>query len=89
MRGTTACLPHGQRSGVAVGRRYTEGDAIRREEWWLTMRVITGLLAGIGFLVLLLFLAAIGLFAYDELRRRVSADDDDGESDAAAEAPGA
>ncbi len=51
------------------------------------MRVITGLLAGIGFLVVLLFLAAIGLFAYDELRRRV-AGDDDGEPEAAAEAPG-
>ncbi|MCY3911730.1 MAG: hypothetical protein OXG43_00585 [Chloroflexi bacterium] len=52
------------------------------------MRVITGLLAGIGFLVVLLFLAAIGLFAYDELRRRVAGDEDDS-SDAAAEAPGA
>jgi hypothetical protein len=51
------------------------------------MRVITGLLAGIGFLVVLLFLAAIGLFAYDELKRRV-ASDDDGEAEAAAEAPG-
>ena len=51
------------------------------------MRVITGLLAGIGFLVVLLFLAAIGLFAYDELKRRVAADDD-GESEAPAEAPG-
>lgn len=51
------------------------------------MRVITGLLAGIGFLVVLLFLAAIGLFAYDELRRRV-AGDDGGESEAAADAPG-
>lgn len=51
------------------------------------MRVITGLLAGIGFLVVLLFLAAIGLFAYDELRRRV-AGDDAGESEAAVDAPG-
>ncbi len=50
------------------------------------MRLITGLLAGIGFLVVLLFLAAIGLFAYDELKRRVA--DDDGEAGAAAEAPG-
>ena len=52
------------------------------------MRLITGLLAGIGFLVVLLFLAAIGLFAYDELKRRVAADADDGEAGAAAEAPG-
>lgn len=52
------------------------------------MRLITGLLAGIGFLVVLLFLAAIGLFAYDELKRRVAADDADGESGAAPEAPG-
>lgn len=51
------------------------------------MRVITGLLAGIGFLVVLLFLAAIGLFAYDELRRRV-AGDDDGEPEAGAETSG-
>ena len=51
------------------------------------MRVITGLLAGIGFLVVLLFLAAIGLFAYDELKRRV-AGDHDGEPEAAAEASG-
>ena len=46
------------------------------------MRLITGLLAGIGFLVVLLFLAAIGLFAYDELKRRVAADGDDGEAGA-------
>ena len=59
----------------------------RGEERWSTMRVITGLLAGIGFLVVLLFLAAIGLFAYDEVKRRV-AGDDDGEPEAAAEAPG-
>ena len=36
------------------------------------MRVITGLLAGIGFLVVLLFLAAIGLFAFDEVKRRMA-----------------
>lgn len=53
------------------------------------MRLITGLLAGVGFLVVLLFLAAIGLFAYDELKRRVAADADDGDAEAAAEAPGA
>ena len=52
------------------------------------MRVITGLLAGIGFLVVLLFLAAIGLFAYDEVRRRVAAEADDAPSETAAEAPG-
>ena len=80
MRGASAA---GNESGE---RRYTWGDAIRGEERWSTMRVITGLLAGVGFLVVLLFLAAIGLFAYDELRRRV-AGDDDGEAEAAAEAP--
>lgn len=75
-------------AGFEAGeRRYTWGDASRGEERWSTMRVITGLLAGIGFLVVLLFLAAIGLFAYDELRRRV-AGDDGGESEAAADAPG-
>ena len=90
MPSTTRSPAHGQESGEAEGRRYTEAYAIRGENLrWSTMRVITGLLAGVGFLVVLLFLAAIGLFAYDELRRRVSADDDDGESDAAAEAPGA
>ena len=51
------------------------------------MRVITGLLAGIGFLVVLLFLAAIGLFAYDEVRRRVA--DAEGEPGTPAETPGA
>lgn len=53
------------------------------------MRLITGLLAGVGFLVVLLFLAAIGLFAYDELKRRVASDADDGDAGTAAEAPGA
>ncbi|MBM4437713.1 MAG: hypothetical protein FJ029_10875 [Actinobacteria bacterium] len=39
------------------------------------MRVITGVLAFIGFLVVLLFAAAIGLFAYDESRRRLVGDE--------------
>jgi len=35
------------------------------------MRVIAGLLAAVGMLVVLVFLAAIGLFAYDEVRLRL------------------
>lgn len=39
------------------------------------MRVIVGLLAFIGLTVVLVFLAAIGLFAYDEARRRLLGDE--------------
>ncbi len=51
------------------------------------MRVITGLLAGIGFLVVLLFLAAIGLFAFDEVKRRMAGAE--GEIGTPEETPGA
>ena len=39
------------------------------------MRVIVGLLALIGLMVVLVFLAAIGLFAYDEIKRRLVGDE--------------
>ena len=39
------------------------------------MRMMVGLLATIGLLVVLVFLAAIGLFAYDEVKRRLVGDE--------------
>ena len=39
------------------------------------MRILIGLLAGIGLMVVLVFLASIGLFAYDEVKRRVSGEE--------------
>ena len=39
------------------------------------MRFVIGLLAFIGFAVVMVFLAAIGLFAYDELRRKFLGED--------------
>ena len=37
--------------------------------------MMVGLLATIGLLVVLVFLAAIGLFAYDEVKRRLVGDE--------------
>ncbi len=51
------------------------------------MRILIGLLAGIGLMVVLVFLAAIGLFAYDEVKRRVSGEEFEPE-EAAAEGTG-
>ncbi len=51
------------------------------------MRILIGLLASIGLMVVLVFLAAIGLFAYDELKRRASGEEFE-PGEAAAEAPG-
>ncbi len=42
------------------------------------MRVTVGLLAVVGLMVVLVFLAAIGLFAYDEIRLRLQERDGDG-----------
>lgn len=39
------------------------------------MKVIVGLLALIGLAVVMVFLAAIGLFAYDEVKRKMSGDE--------------
>ncbi len=39
------------------------------------MRPIVGLLALIGLFVVVVFMAAIGLFAYDEIKRRLVGDE--------------
>ena len=39
------------------------------------MRLIIGFLALIGLMVVMVFLAAIGLFTYDEVKRKISGDD--------------
>ena len=39
------------------------------------MRPIVGVLALIGLIVVLLFMAAIGLFAYEEIKRRLVGDE--------------
>lgn len=39
------------------------------------MRFITGVLAGIGLLVVLIFVVGIGVFAYDEAKRRLVGDE--------------
>ena len=39
------------------------------------MRFITGVLAGIGLLVVLVVVVAVGVFAYDEARRRLVGDE--------------
>lgn len=57
---------------------------VRKREG-LTMRVIAGVLALIGLMVLLVFLAAIGLFAYDEIRLRLQERNGDGAEPAATE----
>ena len=49
------------------------------------MRVIAGVLALIGLMVVLVFLAAIGLFAYDEIRLRVQERNGDGVETASTE----
>ena len=49
------------------------------------MRVIAGVLALIGLIVVLVFLAAIGLFAYDEIRLRLQERNGDGAETAATE----
>ena len=45
------------------------------EDGQARMRILIGLLAGIGLMVVLVFLASIGLFAYDEVKRRVSGEE--------------
>jgi hypothetical protein len=47
------------------------------------MRVFTGLLAVVGFVVVALFAAAVGLFAYDEVKRRIAGDEFEPEEAAA------
>lgn len=39
------------------------------------MRLVTGVLAAIGLLVVLIVVAAIGVFAYDEAKRRLVGDE--------------
>jgi hypothetical protein len=39
------------------------------------MRVIVGLLAFIGLMVVMIFVVAVGLFAYDEMKRRLVGDE--------------
>lgn len=50
------------------------------------MRVFTGFLATVGFVVVAMFIGAVGLFAYDEVRRRVAGDEFE-PGEAAAESP--
>lgn len=46
-----------------------------RAEVWTTMRLITGVLAAIGLAVVLVVLLAVGVFAYDEAKRRLVGDE--------------
>lgn len=39
------------------------------------MRFITGVLAGVGLVVVLIVLLAVGVFAYDEAKRRLVGDE--------------
>ena len=39
------------------------------------MRLITGALAAIGLMVVLIFVVAVGVFAYDEAKRRLVGDE--------------
>ncbi len=57
-----------RRRGRTIGKR-NDGKKRRFE-----MRVIVCGLALIGLMVVLLFLAALGLFAFDEFKRRMEAE---------------
>jgi len=46
-----------------------------RAEIWTTMRLITGVLAAVGLAVVLIVLLAVGVFAYDEAKRRLVGDE--------------
>ena len=46
-----------------------------RIEGWKAMRFISGALAVVGLLVVLIILLAVGVFAYDEARRRLVGDE--------------
>ena len=39
------------------------------------MKVVVGMLTLIGLVVVLVFLAAIGLFAFDEVKRKIAGDE--------------
>ena len=40
-----------------------------------TLRFVTGVLAAIGLMVVLIFVVALGVFAYDEAKRRLVGDE--------------
>ncbi len=69
------CVGGGPALQWAVDTEREDGARSPDDKVEMPMRPITGLLAFIGLIVVLALMAAIGLFAYDEIKRRLVGDE--------------